>query len=906
MGKGGRGKGGKGRGKGGHAPTQKRKELRGLCKEIFEAHGHKQSVSQKGGGSSGLSRKAVRKNQRDEKKSRKRDFFDAAKPRAGAFSGGAKPPERNGGSSSENRRAAANSGASSSSSLKPKAGTKAGNRALFEKYGGGSSSSSGSKKSKNATGAGGGGIDDATLRMLAGLGGGGGDDLDQFGGEDDALEQELQYLEDQLGISGGDKKAMAKLQKEMGEDGFDDDIFSFCDDIMAFARQTKSKKKKGGSSKAAAGSDSEGESEDGAEEKAQPAKKKRRLQDLLEEQGEGGDADTSAGGGASSVGGRVRWNTGAAKDALAAARAELEDDEEEEEEESDVELEKDEDGNVKSYDIEALIRAQRALEEQQGSTAGGAKSSSSKEGAASDDEEEDEDDEEEEDSDEEVSDSEGAAEAARQAAASMASAGGADSSDDAEAEEEDDSAGEEEDSDEGSEGDSSQGESSPATMKAKAKSDAASKPATASSTAAVAASPAAAAGGAYVPPHLRRKMAEEAAKAASTGAAGRGGIDAESQRAVEAAMTKIRGLCNKLSEGNLDPVATEVCKQLRTLIQDGHASATDLAGPFADILVKAACENPHISVLVLCCYVAVCLACGWIVDLSFAKMVVTRLESRLRALVDRFGDSDRAVSETDVACEKNGIIFLSLLFYFDLLPSDVPFNIFRKLFEPHQNNATGGKSGEAAGSKKADSGGARSEALERAIDLALTTLRYSGKTLRASFVTDFRDILKFLLDLDIVKDMQAGQKKGQPAEAGGSQQTSEEGTARLAFLIRELEDLKNNKTAKGFAVMDRFNQTKTWIETCELLKSLKSRARIEFEHKFLFEQPSAAWLAAGSGAKKRKVKVDVGAEDDNGIKCSSEVGFLIFWSDARAPRRCAPSGSCIASFIRVERGPLVA
>ncbi|CAD7933612.1 unnamed protein product [Amoebophrya sp. A120] len=51
--------------------------------------------------------------------------------------------------------------------------------------------------------------------------------------------EELAYLEKMLGLSKG--KGQEKLLKEMEEDGFDDDLLSFCDDIVAKGKKGKKK-----------------------------------------------------------------------------------------------------------------------------------------------------------------------------------------------------------------------------------------------------------------------------------------------------------------------------------------------------------------------------------------------------------------------------------------------------------------------------------------------------------------------------------------------------------------------------------------------------------------------------------------------------------------------------------------
>ena len=67
---------------------------------------------------------------------------------------------------------------------------------------------------------------------------------------------------------------------------------------------------------------------------------------------------------------------------------------------------------------------------------------------------------------------------------------------------------------------------------------------------------------------------------------------------------------------------------------------------------------------------------------------------------------------------------------------------------------------------------------------------------------------------------------------------------------RELNDLKNNKVS--FAVMDRFNQTRGWLQSAALLQGRKvSEQVLAVPFRVLFEEPPARWPAAEAAAAVR-------------------------------------------------------
>jgi len=279
--------------------------------------------------------------------------------------------------------------------------------------------------------------------------------------------------------------------------------------------------------------------------------------------------------------------------------------------------------------------------------------------------------------------------------------------------------------------------------------------------------------GRYVPPALRRKQ------------------DEVPEATVEA---KLNSLLNKISEGNLAISAqkmTEVAEELRRISPKIAHMAV------ARALVPAAVQNPHVNVLVTACYVAIVCALSINVHASMGAAVVLDLLHRFRSFMDM-----KEYTSEQLGVLKNVIIFISLLFYFGLLPPSVPFGIFRALYENSNLDD------------------------EIRVDCALTTLRYSGKTLRSRYTEDFKNILVYLLEKN---NKYRYQKENHSS-------------VRIKFLLEDLEDLKNNKNV-NFTVMERFDSTKTWLDSTELLRG-KKMVDCTFDLPFEFPAlPPAGWDA---------------------------------------------------------------
>eukprot|EP00931_Biecheleriopsis_adriatica_P016020 TRINITY_DN1195_c0_g1_i1.p1 TRINITY_DN1195_c0_g1~~TRINITY_DN1195_c0_g1_i1.p1 ORF type:complete len:755 (+),score=209.22 TRINITY_DN1195_c0_g1_i1:53-2317(+) len=292
--------------------------------------------------------------------------------------------------------------------------------------------------------------------------------------------------------------------------------------------------------------------------------------------------------------------------------------------------------------------------------------------------------------------------------------------------------------------------------------------------------------GSYVPPHLRAKTA--AAQ----------GVTGQHAR-------QLRGLMNRVTEGNLDPSCRELVNVLSQVVPElGSAVAADAC---MKALLPAAVADPNISVLVVGCFAALTTACQVLFGASFGAAALLQCAELLRVRLEAAEQQEDSTS-VDARVAKNCVIFEMLLFSFGLLPGSVVFDIVRFVLK-----------------------GAMSEVR---IELSLTILRFAGRALRSECPDDFREVLKF------VTSQVSGAKDS--AADGSEIQT------RLDYLLKELSDLKNNKVS--FAVMDRFNQTRGWLQSASVLSGKKvSDHALNVPFRLLEDSVPSGWpLGGGSSA----------------------------------------------------------
>mmetsp|Transcript_90961 Transcript_90961/g.164255 ORF Transcript_90961/g.164255 Transcript_90961/m.164255 type:complete len:667 (-) Transcript_90961:112-2112(-) len=290
--------------------------------------------------------------------------------------------------------------------------------------------------------------------------------------------------------------------------------------------------------------------------------------------------------------------------------------------------------------------------------------------------------------------------------------------------------------------------------------------------------------GSYVPPHLRVK----AAAAASQSPHGR----------------QLMSIMNRVSEGNLDPSGRELCGVLSQYVPEvGSAAAADA---LMKVLLPAAVGDPNISVLVVGCHAALVTAAHVLFGPAFGAAAMVQAAEMLRVRLNAAEQQDNSTSE-DARIAKSCVIFEMLLFSFGMLPGNVVFDLVRFIM----------------------SGGRVSEVR---VELALTVLRFGGKTLRAECPDDFREVLKFV-------STEATGARGSAGVEGSEIQT------RLDYLLRELTDLKNNKVS--FAVMDRFNQTRGWLQSAPTLAGKKVEDhQLAVPFRLLADEVPGGWPVGGA------------------------------------------------------------
>lgn len=293
---------------------------------------------------------------------------------------------------------------------------------------------------------------------------------------------------------------------------------------------------------------------------------------------------------------------------------------------------------------------------------------------------------------------------------------------------------------------------------------------------------------AYVPPHLRKTDSKAAAVSES----------------VVLHRRQLRGVMNRVTEGNLDSSAKELSTSLSKMVPEvGSAVAAD---DLLEFLVPAAVSDPNISVLVLGCYAALAVAMHVQFGSAFGGAAMLKVGTLLsQTLPDAENSGESTGLDSRVA--KNCVAFEALLFNFGLLPGKTIFELVRFILQG-------------------------SILTEIRVELALTTLRYAGRKLRGECPTEFKELLSFVSSV-----------------AANSQETVQsEQRSRVDFLLRELHDLKNNKVS--FAAMERFDAIQGWLKTTPLLggKNISDHS-LSIPFKFLEEEVPENWPAVVKSVK---------------------------------------------------------
>uniref|UniRef100_A0A0G4G3F9 MI domain-containing protein n=1 Tax=Chromera velia CCMP2878 TaxID=1169474 RepID=A0A0G4G3F9_9ALVE len=337
--------------------------------------------------------------------------------------------------------------------------------------------------------------------------------------------------------------------------------------------------------------------------------------------------------------------------------------------------------------------------------------------------------------------------------------------------------------------------------------------------------------GKYVPPHLRRKLLEQQMAASASGSScSAAEIEKKIKTACAFVQPKLTGLINRLTEGNLEPVSQQLLQLLRKHF--GGPSLTDREGEgkggkekkkeiererqqwhnaAADVITQAVCkssiQNPRSTASLVGTQTASLLMLHTLFDVRIGANFMATLIRTVRtelpavdALAALEGDESMAAAADELNAEQQGmedrrlflrhaILAVAFLFDYQALDPSLVFALFRKL------------AGEGDGDRPPNA--AR-------VDLLLLLLRFAGPRLRSETPTSFRDILNFLL-----------QRAGATAGSGGGGGVKENGEApkRIQFLIKDLQDLKNNKASS--AASDRFAALRRILQQSPVMRGMK-------------------------------------------------------------------------------------
>lgn len=305
----------------------------------------------------------------------------------------------------------------------------------------------------------------------------------------------------------------------------------------------------------------------------------------------------------------------------------------------------------------------------------------------------------------------------------------------------------------------------------------------------------------YVPPHLRRNSESMCSNKRTDSLA-------EQQR-------KLRGIMNRVSEGNIDPSSKEMAVVLGKMLPDvGSTAASDA---LVSVVLPAAVGDPHISVLVLGCHAAMIVAAHVAYGPAFGATALVQIGESLMnrlAAAEEFDVTECTSVDSTVA--KNCTIFLALLFSFGMLPGSTIFDLVRFVLRD----------------------GLVSDVR---IELCLTILRYAGRSLRADYANDFKEILQ-------VVNAAAHTSRSDPSTSDRKPIRT-----RVDYLLRELQDLKNNKVS--FAVMDRFDMTRHWLMKASILGGKKiSDYQLPVPFRFLHDDPPKGWPSVSVLESVRNLK----------------------------------------------------
>ena len=241
--------------------------------------------------------------------------------------------------------------------------------------------------------------------------------------------------------------------------------------------------------------------------------------------------------------------------------------------------------------------------------------------------------------------------------------------------------------------------------------------------------------GKYIPPHLRHSVT-----------ASEGAVQAKQTRSIS-----LLGLLNRVSEGNVDSISSEII----SLLMKHKIKPADIA----HALVGIACDNPHITVTLQGTFAAI--ACAVAVDTAPSNQYSGGL---LAALVDRIKQTvGQGESQSRVAT--NLIRFASILFSLGLFSVDVIDSLIK--FVLSLSSSIG---------------------VDRKLEWTLTCFRYAGRVMK----DHHKSRLSSLLDL-VIADLE---------------KTSVE-SKQVEFALQELKSMKDSRS--NFRAIDHLQTACEWL-----------------------------------------------------------------------------------------------
>lgn len=360
---------------------------------------------------------------------------------------------------------------------------------------------------------------------------------------------------------------------------------------------------------------------------------------------------------------------------------------------------------------------------------------------------------------------------------------------------------------------------------------------------------------AYIPPHLRRKMQEEAAKAAAaTGSVSAAMTSKMDDQAVRELTRRLNGQLNRISEANMESISLEIEK----IYREYPRSVVNQI--LLDKILVTACHpgilmTPMIKVcgaLVAALYHSVGSEVG---GFFVEKIVLKMVESVKQAVEDaktqaaEHLSSDFVEGETEAGTSKepvNLLLLVAMLYNFGVVQCTLIYDLFRSFVDSFS-------------------------AVE--VELIHQILKVSGHQLRSD-------------DADALKDMVASVQQ----KVATLTKDSEKPEERVRFILDLIYDLKKpskakkgrqggNGTGNGFEI--DLSSLKKWIGRVKTrVGNANNPLRISLHELLHADKDGRWWIVGGTwvgyqqSSATKNTKKDDDADDDNGKQRDEENRLL--------------------------------